>query len=52
MFVLNTAGEGRDSSLPRLNGSVGFKMLVDEYESSPCEVSLVVREIEEAGVVE
>ena len=52
MFVLDAASEGRDSSFPRLDGSVGFKMLIDEDESSARKVSLVVREIEEAGVVE
>ena len=42
MFVLNSAGEGRDSSLPRFDGSVRFKVLVDKDKSAPGEVSLVV----------
>ena len=42
MFVLNSAGEGRDSSLPRFDGSVRFKVLVNKDKSAPGEVSLVV----------
>ena len=52
MLVLDPAGEGRDSPLSGLDGSVGFEVLVDEDESTSSEVSLVVREIEEAGIVE
>ena len=42
MFVLNPAGEGGDSTLSGLDGSVRFKVLVDKDKSAPCEVSLVV----------
>ena len=52
MFVLDPASEGRDSSLSRLDGSVRFKVLVDEDKSSPSKVPLIVWEVEEAGVVE
>ena len=52
MLVLDPAGEGRDSPLSGLDGSVGFEVLVDEDESTSSEVSLVVREIEEASIVE
>ena len=42
VFVLNPAGEGRHSPLPRLYGSVGFEVLVNEDKSPPCEVPLEV----------
>ena len=43
--ILHSAGEGGHSALPRLDGSVCFKMLVYEDKSASCEVSLVVREV-------
>ena len=52
MLVLDPAGEGGDSSLSGLDGSVSFEVIVDEDKSTSGEVSLVVGEIEEAGVVE
>ena len=52
VLVLDPAGEGRDPALPGLDGPVGLGVLVDEDESPAREVSPVVGEIEETGVVE
>ena len=52
MFVLDPRGEGGDSPLARLHGPVGPLVVVYEHEPPASEVALVVRHVEQGGVVE